>query len=61
MVFYPDEIAETARAYGRSAEIFPDMAHDLMLEENWLAVADRIRRWLLGGRQTKKDPDDRRG
>ena len=36
----------TARAYGTEAEIFPNMAHDMMLEPNWQKVADRILGWL---------------
>lgn len=40
------EVELTARAYGTRAEIFPDMAHDMMLESGWLAVADRILGWL---------------
>jgi alpha-beta hydrolase superfamily lysophospholipase len=45
-VFNVGEIQSTARAYGTEAEIFPDMAHDMMLEPNWQAVADRIVGWL---------------
>ncbi|MBA7490522.1 2-succinyl-6-hydroxy-2,4-cyclohexadiene-1-carboxylate synthase [subsurface metagenome] len=40
------DIEATARAYGTEAEIFPDMAHDMMLEAGWQAVADRILGWL---------------
>ncbi len=36
----------TARAYGTSAEIFPDMAHNVMLEKGWERVASRILAWL---------------
>ena len=36
----------TARAYGTKAEIFPDMAHDMMLEASWQQVADRMLSWL---------------
>lgn len=39
------EVEATARAYGTQAEFF-DMAHDMMLEEGWQAVADRILAWL---------------
>jgi alpha-beta hydrolase superfamily lysophospholipase len=42
----PREIEATARAYGTRAEIFPDLAHDLMLEKGWWRVADRIVGWL---------------
>ena len=44
--FSQDEIRETARAYGREAEIFPDMGHNMMLEPGWAAVAARIHLWL---------------
>jgi alpha-beta hydrolase superfamily lysophospholipase len=42
----PKEVHATARAYGTKAEIFPDMAHDMMLEPGWDAVAERIHAWL---------------
>jgi pimeloyl-ACP methyl ester carboxylesterase len=40
------EVENTAKTYGTRAEIFPDMAHDMMLEAGWQAVADRILAWL---------------
>ena len=40
------EVEATARAYGVRAKIFPDMGHDMMLEPNWHAVAERIDAWL---------------
>jgi pimeloyl-ACP methyl ester carboxylesterase len=42
----PEEIEATARAYHTQAEVFPRMAHDMMLEAGWQAVADRILGWL---------------
>lgn len=45
-VFPQDEVEATARAYGVNAEIFQDMAHDMMLEEGWQDVADSIISWL---------------
>ena len=42
----PGEIEATATAYRTQAEIFPGMAHDMMLESGWQGVADRILRWL---------------
>jgi pimeloyl-ACP methyl ester carboxylesterase len=45
-IFHPDEIEATAAAYGKEPEIFRGMAHDMMLEIGWQAVADRIIRWL---------------
>ena len=40
------DVRKTARAYNAQMENFPDMAHDMMLEKNWKAVADRILSWL---------------
>ncbi len=45
-IFRPDEIEGTARAYRTRPVMFPDMAHDLMLETGWQAAADRILAWL---------------
>jgi pimeloyl-ACP methyl ester carboxylesterase len=45
-VFTVAEEQATARAYGTEAEVFPDMAHDMMLEPKWQQVADRILSWL---------------
>jgi pimeloyl-ACP methyl ester carboxylesterase len=42
----PGQVHATARAYGVQAEIFPNMAHDMMLESNWKSVAERILSWL---------------
>ena len=41
-------IESTARVYGVKAEIFPGMAHAMMLEPDWQHVADRIIGWLAG-------------
>ena len=46
-IFVPDEIKATAEAYKTEAEIFPDMAHDIMLENGWQKAADRILDWLV--------------
>ena len=40
------QIHRTAAVYGAEAEIFPNMAHDMMLEPGWQAVAERIDSWL---------------
>jgi hypothetical protein len=42
----PDQVHATARAYNTQAEIFPNMAHDMMLEKDWETVAKRILDWL---------------
>ena len=45
-LFSRREVAATARAYNTEAVIFPDLAHDMMLDANWQAVAERMRGWL---------------
>jgi len=45
-IFNPAEMKATAEAYHTSAEIFAGMAHDMMLEDSWRAVAERILSWL---------------
>jgi alpha-beta hydrolase superfamily lysophospholipase len=42
----PSQVHATAKAYGAQAEIFPNMAHDMMLEKDWESVAKRILDWL---------------
>ncbi len=39
-------VRATARAYGTQAVFFPGMAHDVMLEQGWQSVADRILEFL---------------
>lgn len=46
VVFTRREIRATAAAYHTRAEIFPGMAHDMMLGPEWAAVAFRIHAWL---------------
>lgn len=45
-LFTQDEVRATARAYKNQAEIFPNMAHDMMLDTDWRNVAERILKWL---------------
>jgi pimeloyl-ACP methyl ester carboxylesterase len=47
--FSTREVAATARAYGAELEIFPELAHDLMLGPGWQVVAGRIESWLRSG------------
>jgi alpha-beta hydrolase superfamily lysophospholipase len=42
----PGEIEATARRHNTQAELFPNVAHAMMLEPGWQAVADRILGWL---------------
>ncbi|EKT81447.1 alpha/beta hydrolase fold protein [Rhodococcus opacus M213] len=44
--FSRKEVRATARAYGTEAEIFPNMAHHMLLEPGWERVAERIDGWL---------------
>lgn len=44
-LFTRQEVQQTARVYGAEA-VFFNMAHDMMLEEGWEAVADRLALWL---------------
>ena len=46
IIFSPHEVEATAKAYRTQATIFPNMAHDMMLEAGWQAVADHILTWL---------------
>lgn len=45
-IFTPKEVRATARAYNTEATIFPAMAHDMMLGDDWQDVADHMLRWL---------------
>lgn len=45
-IFTPYEVEATARAYRSAPEIWAGMAHDMMLEEGWQSVAERIIEWL---------------
>jgi len=45
-VIFPSMVQATAQIYGTEAEIFPDMAHDVMLGSGWEKVAKRILEWL---------------
>lgn len=42
----PRDIEKTGRAYQAPVKIFPDMAHDMMLEDGWEDVAAYILQWL---------------
>ena len=40
------QVEDTARSFGTSPTIFPDMAHGMMIEPDWRLVADTIATWL---------------
>ena len=42
------EIEGLAAAYGTRAEIFAGIGHNLMLDEGWQAVAERVHSWVRG-------------
>lgn len=42
----PAIVRHTARFYGTEAEIFPDMAHAMMLERTWREAANSLLTWL---------------
>jgi pimeloyl-ACP methyl ester carboxylesterase len=44
--FTQQEVRSTAAAYHTEAEIFPRMSHDVMLDPDWVNVAERIHTWL---------------
>ena len=41
------EVRATARAYDTTAELFPRMGHNMMVEPGWRDVAERICGWLM--------------
>lgn len=43
---FPGGLAATARTYRTRPEVFPGMAHAMMLDRGWEAVARRILDWL---------------
>jgi alpha-beta hydrolase superfamily lysophospholipase len=45
-VIKPGMVRRTAKIYATEAKIFPDMAHDVMLESRWEGVAGTILEWL---------------
>jgi pimeloyl-ACP methyl ester carboxylesterase len=53
--FTADEMRRTAHAYRTEAEIFPRIGHNMMLDDGWPLVADRIDGWI---RETLAAPTD---
>lgn len=52
-LFTRREMEDVAVAHGADLEFVPDIAHDMMLEPGWEAVADRIATWAqtIGARR----------
>lgn len=44
-IITPEEVAATAAAYRTTPALFPT-AHDMMLDDGWIEVAEHIVRWL---------------
>jgi len=42
----PDQVCMTARSYGVSPTILPDLGHGMMMETDWRIAADPILYWL---------------
>lgn len=42
-----DALRTTAGDYGAELTMIPDMAHDMMLEDNWREAAEAMHAWLL--------------
>jgi pimeloyl-ACP methyl ester carboxylesterase len=47
-LFSPAEMQKTAGAYGTTAVMIPDAAHDLMLDGRWQEAADAMLDWFAG-------------
>lgn len=45
-IFPPADVQATAEFYNSVAKIYPDTAHNLMLEPHWKEVADDIHGWI---------------
>ena len=59
-IFTIDEVRRTARAYRTEAEIFPGMGHDMMLDEGWCSVADRVDAWVRENARAEATASDYR-
>jgi pimeloyl-ACP methyl ester carboxylesterase len=54
--FTVDEVRRTAQAYRTEAEIFPGMGHNMMLDQGWEEVANRIDAWLRALHSSARPP-----
>ena len=41
------DVLTTAAAYRTTAEFFPETGHQMMLDNTWASVAERIHMWLI--------------
>ena len=46
LFFPPDQVHDTARVHGVTAEVIPGIAHAMMLDAQWSAVARRAVEWM---------------
>jgi pimeloyl-ACP methyl ester carboxylesterase len=44
--FTPQELTTTAKAYNATLKMFPGVAHDMMLDPQWHAIAETIAAWI---------------
>jgi pimeloyl-ACP methyl ester carboxylesterase len=51
-----DDVRRTARAHRTEAEVFRGLGHDMMLDQGWEAVADRVDAWLREIVLTPRNP-----
>ena len=49
-MFSVEEVRETAKKYDAACHIFPDVAHDMMIDKNPLKIAEFMMNWLEDGR-----------
>ncbi len=47
MIIPPAFVRHTADMFGASVQVFPEMGHTLMLEDNWPTAAACIHQWLM--------------
>jgi pimeloyl-ACP methyl ester carboxylesterase len=52
-LFSPDEVRATAETYKADVQLFPGLAHDVMLDSNWKLAADGILQWLEHNQRTE--------
>ncbi|EMY78243.1 putative lysophospholipase [Leptospira weilii serovar Ranarum str. ICFT] len=54
--FAPWEVKRTANAYKAESQIFPGMGHNLMLDEGWEKVAEKIDTYLSASAASSEEP-----
>ncbi len=59
LLFPPDQVRATARAFRTEPVFFPGMGHAMMLEPGWEAVAGHIEGWVEGWAEAAADAPER--